>query len=244
MPARSGERMDAVAAAVALVGREFPACLAAFLAGSVVRGEATASSDLDILVIVPPDQPVFRESFRAFGWPVELFVQTPESHRDFAAADAARRRPSTSMMCCEGIVLQDRDGLAGRLKQEACRLLAAGPPALSPREIAMARYALSDLLDDFADAAGAEAFFIAHDLAVGACDLILDLNRRWRGRGKWVLRALRRFDPALAGRLAEAMDAFYGAGDPAPLVAFVDHALDLAGGRHWEGFRIASQARP
>ena len=54
-------RLDAVEAALAVVERKCPTCLAAFLAGSVVRGEATATSDLDIMVIVPEGSPTYRE---------------------------------------------------------------------------------------------------------------------------------------------------------------------------------------
>ena len=50
-------RLDAVEAALAVVERDCPTCLAAFLAGSVVQGEATATSDLDIMVIVPEGSP-------------------------------------------------------------------------------------------------------------------------------------------------------------------------------------------
>ena len=178
------ERLKPLEAARALVERDLDHCLAAFLAGSVVRNEATPSSDLDILVIVPEGFPIYRESLYAFGWPVEVFVQTLASHRRFAAQDAARRRPSTSMMACEGIILRDAGGLASRLKQEACALLEEGPPSLTETEVATARYGLTDLLDDFEGAGTSpEALFIAADLAVAAADLILDHHRRWRGRG-------------------------------------------------------------
>lgn len=234
-------RLDAVAAALAVLERECPTCLAAFLAGSVVRGEATASSDLDIMVIVPEGSPTYRESFRAFDWPVEVFVHTPSIHRQFAAKEAARRRPSTSMMDCEGIILRDVDGFASQLKLEACALLEQGPPPLAAAELALARYGVSDLMDDLADARADEAFLIAAQLAEASANLILDSHRRWRGNGKWAMRMLRRLDPALATRLAEALSAFYTAGDNTSLMDFAAHALILAGGRLWEGFRVSAE---
>lgn len=232
--------LDAVQAARALVERDFLHCLAAFLAGSVVRGEATATSDLDIMIIVPPEAPAYRESLRAFGWPVEVFVQTVEAHREFAAKEAARRRPSTSMMACEGIVLLERDGWAELLKTEACALLEQGPPPLTAVELAWSRYGLTDLLDDFVAANPDDALFIANDLALAASDLILDYHRRWRGKGKWLLRLLCRLDPALAEQLTAAMRTVYREDARQPLVDFVDGALNLVGGRLWEGFRIAN----
>lgn len=234
------ELLPAIDAARKLVERDFPHCLAAYLAGSVVRGEATATSDLDILVIVPPGASTYRESFRAYGWPVEVFVQTVETHREFAARDAARRRPSTSTMACEGVILHDQDGWAERLKREACALLENGPPPLTAQELAWARYGLTDLLDDFIAASPDDALFIANDLATAAVDLILDFHGRWRGRGKWLLRSLRRLDPALAEQLVAAMHAVHRSDARQELVAYVDCALDLVGGRLWEGFRIGS----
>ena len=54
-------------------------------------------------------------------------MHTPSVHRQFAAKEAARRRPSTSMMDCEGIIY-NADGLASQLKQEACALLERARP--------------------------------------------------------------------------------------------------------------------
>ncbi len=232
-------RQPPIDAARLFIAERFPGCLAAFLAGSLVRGQATATSDLDILVIVGPDETTFRESLRAFDWPVEVFVQTVAAHRVFAAKDAARRRPSTSRMVCEGLILRDGDGLATRLKAEGCALLAAGPPPLTRSELDLARYGLTDLLDDFLGSEQfVESLIIAGELAVAAADLIVDRHGRWRGRGKWLLRALSEHDPALAIQLTGAMDAFCRRNDKTPLVDFVEQALDLAGGRLWEGFRI------
>ena len=55
------------------------------------------------------------------------------------------------------------------------------------------------------------------------------------------MRMVRRLDPALATRLAEALSAFYTAGDNTSLMDFAAHALILAGGRLWEGFRVSAE---
>ena len=235
------ERLPPEQVARTLVERDFAECLAAFLAGSVVRGDATPTSDLDILIIVSSDQPSYRESLRALDWPVEFFVQTLETHYDFRQSEIARRRPSTAMIVCEGLILQDRHGLALQLKREACALLAQGPPPLSQEEIIQARYNLTDALDDFWGAQDeAEALFSANWLAVAATDLILVHHCQWRGMGKWLPRALRRFDPDLANQLVAALQAFYREGDREPLTAYVDQSLNLVGGRLWEGFRLSA----
>ena len=231
------DRPPAIQAAAAILARDFPDCLAAFMGGSVVRGEATATSDLDLMIIVPDDHPSYRESLHDFGWPIEVFVQTPAVHHYFARHDAARRSPSTSRMVCEGVVLQDRDGWAARLKEADCALLAAGPAPLTEQELAFARYFVTDLMDDLMDARPDEKAFIAWELAQNATNLILDWHRQWRGRGKWLLRSLRHFDATLAEGLREALHQAMTTGDTTPLLAFAAQALEVAGGRLWEGFR-------
>src|SRR5689334_15400538 len=100
-------------------------------------------------------------------------------------------------MCAEGLVLRDRDGLAERIKAEARDWLARGPEPLTPREIREARYALTDRLDDFIGATRPEeGMFAAQELATLAAEFVLAAQRAWSGRGKWLIRALRRFDPA------------------------------------------------
>ena len=52
-----------------------------FLAGSVARGEGTATSDLDLVVVFQQLPAAYRESFQFEGWPVEAFVHDPETLR-------------------------------------------------------------------------------------------------------------------------------------------------------------------
>src|SRR6476659_10176637 len=99
-----GRAMDAVNAGRSFVERYFPECSAAFLGGSVIRGEATPTSDLDIVIVTTSKDAPYRESFVEFGWPIEAFVHTKDSLKDFFASDAKRRTPSLQTMCAEGIV--------------------------------------------------------------------------------------------------------------------------------------------
>ena len=69
-----------------LVNDRFPAAVQAWLAGSVVRGTATATSDLDIdITVLDETAVVHRESLRFEGWPVELFVNCEAGIRLFVA---------------------------------------------------------------------------------------------------------------------------------------------------------------
>ncbi len=231
-------RSDAMTTAAAFIVVHYPDCRAAFLAGSVVRGDHTPTSDLDIVIVTGRPEAPFRESLYFGGWPVEAFVHTPESIRRYFANDIARRRPSLPMMCVEGAILRDLDGLATQLRGEAEALLAAGPPPLTAEEIASQRYFLTDLLDDLQGAADAgERYFIAAELAQRATELVLLYHGQWAGTGKWTLRALRRYNPALADRLTAALREVYCHRRADALIAFVDGALAPVGGRLFAGFR-------
>jgi predicted nucleotidyltransferase len=56
------KKMDAIEVATNFVAQTFPTCDAAFLGGSVVRGEATATSDLDIVIVTRETPSAYRQS--------------------------------------------------------------------------------------------------------------------------------------------------------------------------------------
>lgn len=230
-------RPEPVESARRFVETHFPKCYVAFVSSSVLRGEGTATSDLDMVIITGREDAPFRQSFMWEGWPVEVFAHTETSYLDFFARASGRQEPSLEMMCAEGVVLRDRDGLAARIKEVARQELEAGPEPLTQRAVDRLRYAITDLIYDLIGSERPEeSFFIAHSLAEEAVKLVLLRNRRWLGKGKWVLRALRRFDPPLAERLSNALALFCSAGTKEALIAFADDALEPVGGRLFEGY--------
>lgn len=82
-------RMNAREAARKIVEQHFPSCTGAVLAGSVVRGKATNTSDLDIVIFDKKLPASYRTSFNSFGWPVEAFVHNSESYKFFFESDAS-----------------------------------------------------------------------------------------------------------------------------------------------------------
>src|SRR5690242_8299244 len=78
--------------------------------------------------------------------------------------------------------------------------------------------------------------FAAQELATLAAELVLAAHCAWSGRGKWLIRALRRFDPERAERLAQALEAYYRAARKDELIAFVEDALAPVGGRLFAGY--------
>ena len=69
----------------------FPSASAFLLAGSVVRGEATASSDLDLVVIFQRVERAKRQSFAFANWPVEAFIHDVQTLEYFLERWTVRR---------------------------------------------------------------------------------------------------------------------------------------------------------
>lgn len=228
-------RVPPADAALDFVESLSPRASAAFLGVSAAR---TDTSDLDI-VIVGSEGP-YRESFVHNGWPVEAFVHTPESWRAFFASDVARRRPSLPYMCGRGIVLIDVDGLGSRIAAEARALLDAGPPPLTPGELAQRRYRVTDSIDDLIGSRSLpESLFIGAALVHEVTSLSLGASGRWEGEGKWSLRLLKEKDPESARAVVAGLRRLATGEDPAPLIAWAESELRAAGGRLFEGYRAS-----
>jgi predicted nucleotidyltransferase len=242
MSLSSEGRPSAEVAGRAFIRSQFPDALVALVAGSFIRGEDTSTSDLDVMIVTNQADAPYRAAFRAFGWPIEAFVHTPESYRWYFQSDVERRIPSLAAMCSEGIVVTDTDGLAERMRTEARALLVAGPPPLTDLEREDLRYALTEALDDLLGTLDrAEGLFIAHQVAEASVALLLLINNRWIGRGKWMVRALRRFAGQEALRLDAALSTYYRSQDKTELVEFARDTLDRAGGPLFDGFFRSGQ---
>ncbi len=118
--------MDPVADARALVAERFPAAVAAFLGPGVLSARRTATSDLDIVVILAGPPAPYRESLLWRGWPVEAFVHDADSLERYFAKDTARRRPTLARLCSDGVVLAGRHDTTDQIRERGRSLLAAG----------------------------------------------------------------------------------------------------------------------
>jgi hypothetical protein len=236
-------RPDALAAARAVVACRYPDATQAWLSGSVVLGKATPTSDLDITVLLKAG-PAHRESIRHDGWPVELFVHTEASVRAFVAKDIGRRRPTMARLVASGVPLLDGPG-GFDLQRECADAVAAGPGPLPPDELDLARYFLTDQLDDLVGGASVHVRdAIAIEVWRRTAELLLATAGWWEGGGKWLVREVEACDrdrgTVFAERLHVGLRAAL-AGDIGPLVSVAEEVLDLAGGRLWEGFALRAR---
>ncbi|WP_194827532.1 nucleotidyltransferase domain-containing protein [Nocardia sp. XZ_19_231] len=237
---------DGIDVARQLVRRDFPHARAAWLGGSVALGIATATSDLDITVLLPGSPAPYRASMYHDSWPVELFVQTEASLEHFCVKEHAARRPATLRLIAHSHLLHDADGSGARLRESYANRLALGPDPLTDQELRSARYRITDLLDDLIGSKDpAERLMIAATLWQVTADLLLTGNKRWTGGGKWLHRELDTFDritgTSYAHVLAGAVESV-AADVIEPMVDAVTEALDRFGGRLFDGYCVRGPA--
>ncbi|WP_099355096.1 nucleotidyltransferase domain-containing protein [Fredinandcohnia onubensis] len=234
-------KLTHIDAAHKFINKHFPNCQGALLAGSVVRGEATETSDLDIVIFDKNLSSSFRESLIDNGWAIEVFVHSLTSYQHFFEMDYIRARPSMPRMVSEGIVIKDA-GIMDSIKKEANDLLNKGPEEWSEETINTKRYFITDALDDFIGCSDrAEELFIANTLAELISEFVLRTNRQWIGASKWVIRSLRNYDSEFATHFVEAFDMFYKDGQKNQVIELVDTVLQPFGGRLFDGFTFGKK---
>jgi hypothetical protein len=229
---------DGFKSAKLFIDKYFPTCLTSVLAGSVVRGEATERSDLDIVIIDDTVSSSYRESLYAFGWPIEVFVHNKYSYKAFFEIDCKSGRPSMPRMISEGIAIKQHLFLE-TLKAEANQLLGQGPEPWDIEKINIKRYFLTDMLDDFeGSTSSSEDLFIANALSYALHEFILRVNCKWIGNSKWIVRALNEFDKEFCNEFVFAFEKYYRYRNKYAVIELVDQVLKPYGGRLFDGFSI------
>ncbi|WP_064093440.1 nucleotidyltransferase domain-containing protein [Rossellomorea aquimaris] len=236
------ERKAAFETANSFVQTYFPTSQAAILGGSVVRGEATATSDLDIIILNEELNSAYRESMYFEKWPIEVFVHNQSTIKDFFEIDCKRARPSLPRLVSEGVIIKDNHHIIPSLKSEATKLLRDGPPIWDDKTTQMKRYFLTDLLDDFIGSnIRAESIFIAGALGEAIHEFVLRTNGQWIGASKWIVRALKQFDEKFTQEFVQAFDEFYSHGDKKFIIELTDRVLEQHGGRYFAGFSMGKE---
>ncbi|PMC33901.1 nucleotidyltransferase domain-containing protein [Bacillus sp. UMB0899] len=231
-------KIDPIVAAKQFIDKNFSNCQGAILAGSVVRGEATETSDLDIVIFDENLTSSYRESMFDFGWAIEVFVHNLTSYKYFIEMDCKSAKPSMPRMISEGIILRDV-GILESIKKEAKEILEKGPEIWSKEMINTKRYFITDALDDFSGSNNrAEDIFIANTIAYLVHEFVLRTNRQWIGSSKWIVRALNQYDENFTEEFVAAFNVFYKTGEKKKVVQLVDKVLEPHGGRLFDGFSL------
>jgi predicted nucleotidyltransferase len=236
-PEMKENRLPGMVAARAFVAEQFADCLAAIISGSVARGDARGTSDLDILIVTDAVADPYRETFQSRGWVIEAFIETRSSVAERLRRVNKSRSPSFLRFCAEGLVLVKHKGLAQYLIDTAQATLQQGPAPLTSAETRRYRYIITEWLDDFADAESfEEALFMVYELTSKASELLLGLERCWIGERRWLYKALKQSANPLADQLILGLKDYYQNGQSKQLIETVEVILELAGGRLYEGF--------
>jgi hypothetical protein len=233
-----------IGVANAIRSARYPDASVVFAAGSMVRGEATASSDLDLVVVYAGLPCAYRESFVSHGYPVEAFVHDQETlEYFFVEVDRASGIPALPQMVVEGIEVPAPNELSRKLKQLATALIAAGPPALDGETERRMRYFVSDLIDDLrAPRSKDELFGTGALLYEQLADYHLRRLGLWSAKGKAITRVLRQVDPELCDRYTQSFDSLFTLGDVTGVVRCAEDLLRAAGGRLFDGYRADAPA--
>jgi predicted nucleotidyltransferase len=174
------------------------------IAGSIVRGEAGLTSDLDVFVVhAEPWRERVQKRFA--GVPTELFVNPPDRVRGYFKSEHADGRPGTAHMFTTGVVVAGADELVSELVREAREWLAK-PIEVTPAELASKRYAAVDMLDNARDTNDTDAA-VTRLLLANTVQQIIEYafwkRAMFQPRRKDLLRALDEVDP-IAGSLVRA----------------------------------------
>jgi hypothetical protein len=212
--------------------------VAIFAAGSIVRGEGTPFSDLDLVVVYAQLPCAYRESFRCGGYPVEAFVHDPETlEYFFLEVDRPSGVPALPQM-----VGRNRDPgpseMSRELKRRAAAVIEAGPPVLDSENERRMRYVVSDLLDDLrAPRSHEELIGAGARLYEQLADYHLRRRGLWSAKGKAIPRALRQADAALGAVYCDAFAELFARGDPQAVIRLAEDLLRGSGGPLFDCFR-------
>ena len=235
-------RKDPVEVAQNILKVKYPDALLAFAGGSFNRGEATAYSDIDLVVIFDRLEHGWRESFTFDGWPVEAFVHDPQTLRYFFAKDAEEGTSILASMVSEGPAVLASHALADQLKAEARKISAAGPPLWDEPTITEKRYQITNLVDDLRDPRNpieAAASIAALHQSLG--EFYFRTKQLWWCADKHIPRKLAKANPQLAVRWNTAFLKAWS-GERAALITLAEEILAPYGGFLFDGYKLPAPA--
>jgi len=232
-------RQDPKAAALEIVAERFADARVTFLGGSVIRKEATATSDLDLVVVYERVDTARRESFLHRDWPVEAFVHDPETLRYFfLEVDRPSGVPSLPDMVARGLALPAASDFSRSLQALAEEVIALGPPAWSEQELAASRYAITDLVDDLRTPKSTdELLATATQLYCMAADHFFRAQRSWSAKGKSIPRRLTATAPQFAEQFSRAFRDVFNNGRTQAVIDLCEQLLAPQGGWLFAGYR-------
>lgn len=240
----STSRVSPVEAAREVWRERYAGARVLFLAGSVMRGEATPTSDLDVVVVFEESGDAYREAFTFAGWPVEAFVNDAESLRYFYERERKRGVPSLMRMVIEGTEVPGASEFSEGLKREASEAYEAGPLPFDAEELRLRRYRLTDWADDIRFPRSDEELVASGAwLYQDAADFFFRARGLWSAHSKTAPRRMKEVDAEFASKFLAAFDTLFTEKRGGAAVALVEELLAPFGGTLFDGFRMDARLR-
>jgi predicted nucleotidyltransferase len=218
----------------------YPGAALAFVGGSFNRGEETAYSDIDLVVIFETLEIGWRESFTHGGWLVEAFVHDPQTLRWFFEHDAKRAAPILANMVFEGPVIPEAHPLGAELKNLARETIERGPPEWDEKTVSEKRYAITNLVDDLRAPRNAlEAAASLGALHEKLAEFYFRTKNLWWAGDKHIPRKLAKADPALAECWDRVFVEAWRSADAGAVIELTAELLEPYGGWFlFDGYRL------
>lgn len=218
----------------------YPTAKVIFLAGSIVRGEATPFSDLDLVVVYENLPAAYRESFYFGGFPVEAFVHDPETlnyfitEREFKAGVCVM-----AQMISEGLEIPETSSFSLALKQLAASVINSSPPKLDEESLRQMRYNITNLVDDIRHPRSkAELVATGTALYDALANCYLRTNGFWTAKDKSIPRKLKLANPEFSLRFCDYFEQFFADGQTEEVIALSEEILEPIGGFLFSGHKL------
>lgn len=217
----------------------YPDAKAVLLSGSVLRGHDTPYSDLDIVVLYEKLTHAKRESFYHNEWPVEAFVNDPETIRYFCEEfDLKSFEPIMPTMLIESIIVSGDESFVKSLREYASNLIKNGPKPLTEEEHKRFRYGITDTIDDIRQPKGTAELQASLSVLYGQLANYFFRSRNlWCARSKTIPRKMREADPIFAERFISAFNKSFS-GDSAEVIQLTEELLSPFGGFLFDGYSL------
>ena len=218
---------------------KYPQAKAIFLAGSLIRGEGTSTSDLDLVIVFDSLRCAYRESFAHGKWPVEAFVHDPQTlEYFFRQIDCPTGFPSLPTMVAEGVEVPEANGLTGSLKQLANSVLNEGPPKWTETDLNNSRYAITNLIDDLRDPRSRHEMHATATLLYSAlANHYFRSKNIWSANGKAIPGRLHAIDTSFAKKFLESFENVFVNNCSKKVISVAAEILENSGGFLFDGYK-------
>lgn len=207
------------------------------LAGSFVRGEATKTSDFDIVIINQKISHSYRETFSLNNRIYEVFIHSYDSCLQWFEKDLIRRKPSLQNMIKEGLLISGDNDMFTELKSIATKQVENGPSSFSKEELEDLRYLITDILDDLLGSESHDEWiFIVNDLIFPVLKLDIIMNGHWLANGKRLPRYYKNINNDMYDKLITSLNSLYLDKSKNEFIDWVFDILNQYGGRLDHGY--------